>query len=108
MEDGRILISGSGSDDFTRRFMVDRLYTGAERPDDVSDAELAQFRAADGPRLRQIAETDASFEEWQQLLTGSLNEIPILQLMREDLGPLDFLFAFLGIGTAFRLGSKMG
>ncbi|MEM6810347.1 MAG: hypothetical protein AAF574_14005 [Pseudomonadota bacterium] len=108
MEDGRILISGSGSDDFTRRFMIDRYYTGAERPDDISDAELARFRAAEEPRLRQIAEIDASFEEWQQAMAGSLNDIPILQLMREDLGAFDFIFAFLGIGTAFRLGSKMG
>ncbi|MEO0616047.1 MAG: hypothetical protein AAFY69_07910 [Pseudomonadota bacterium] len=108
LEDGRILIDGSGSDDFTRQFMIDRYYTDAGSPSDISDAELDEFRTYTAPRLREIAESDASFEEWQRLSVGAMDEIPILQLMREDLGPLDFLFAFLGIGTAFRLGSKMG
>ncbi|MEN0044949.1 MAG: hypothetical protein AAF769_14410 [Pseudomonadota bacterium] len=108
LEDGRILIAGSGSDDFTRRFMIDRFYSDASRPGDISDSELADFREYQAPRLREIAESNASFGEWQQLSVGAMNEIPILQLMREDLGAFDFIFAFLGIGTAFRLGSKMG
>ncbi|MEO0346334.1 MAG: hypothetical protein AAF229_08765 [Pseudomonadota bacterium] len=108
LEDGRILIAGSGSDDFTRRFMIDRYYSDASRPSDISDSELADFREYQVPRLREIAESDPSFEEWQRLSVGAMDEIPIMQLMREDLSAFDFIFAFLGIGTAFRLGSKMG
>lgn len=116
LQDAQDFAVTSGSDEDTREFMIRRGYTGAGDPEDVSDAELADFRTYYEPQLRQIAETDPNFDEWQRLsvdtllgaMTGSTGEVSILALMREDLGPLDFLFAFLGIGTAFRLGSKMG
>jgi len=105
MEDARLFVAGSGTDIFTRRFMVDRGYTYASNPADVSAAELADFREYVEPELRLMAQNPPNFEEWQAGSVASLEGISPWALMREDFGLLDILFGFLGIGTAFRLAS---
>lgn len=107
-EDARLLVNGSGSDDFIRRFMVERGYTDATDPARVSAYELADFREYVEPALREMAESTPDFEEWQANSLEALDQISPWAMMREDFGILDILFAFLGIGTAFRLGSRMG
>ena len=106
MEDARLIVSGSGSDIFIRRFMVDRGYTYATDPTRVSKAELADFREYVEPELRDMAQNPPDFEEWQASSVESLDEFSPWAMMREDFGILDILFAFLGIGTAFRLASQ--
>jgi hypothetical protein len=105
MEDARLLVEGSGTDIFTRRFMVDRGYTYETNPANISAAELDDFREYVEPELRAMAQNPPSYEEWQAGSLESLDEISPWALMREDFGLFDILFALLGIGTAFRLGS---
>ena len=105
-EDARLLVSGSGSDIFIRRFMVERGYTFATDPASVSKAELADFREYVEPELRNMALNPPDFEEWQARSSESLDELSPLAMMREDFGIFDILFVLLGIGTAFRLGSQ--
>lgn len=105
-EDARLLVSGSGSDIFIRRFMVERGYTYATNPASVSKAELADFREYVEPELRDMALNPPDFEEWQARSSESLAELSPWAMMREDFGILDILFVFLGIGTAFRLASQ--
>jgi len=107
VEDARLLVNGSGSDDFVRRFMVERGYTDATDPSRVSAYELADFREYVEPALREMAESTPNFEEWQTSSVEALDQISPWAMMREDFGVLDILFAFLGIGTAFRLASRM-
>jgi len=107
-EDARLFVRGSGSDDFVRRFMVERGYTDATDPARVSAYELADFREYVEPTLREMAESQPDFEEWQESSVDALDQISPWAMMREGFGILDILFAFLGIGTAFRLGSRMG
>jgi hypothetical protein len=106
MEDARLFVSGSGSDIFTRRFMVERGYTYATDPASVSEAELADFREYVEPELRDMAQNPPDLEEWQASSAESLDELSPWAMMREDFGILDIIFAFLGIGTAFRLASQ--
>ncbi len=106
MEDARLFVSGSGSDIFVRRFMVERGYTDVTDPADVSDEELEDFRYYVEPELRAMAESPPDFEEWQTSGVEALDELSPWAMMRADFGVLDILFAFLGIGTAFRLGSQ--
>lgn len=106
MEDARLLVSGSGSDIFVRRFMVERGYTYATDAASVSKAELAEFREYAEPELREMAQKPPDFEEWQANSIESLDELSPWAMMREDFGILDILFVFLGVGTAFRLGSQ--
>ena len=107
MEDARLLVSGSGSDIFIRRFMVERGYTYTADPARVSKAEIADFREYVEPELRDMAQNAPDFEEWQASSVESLDELSPWAIMREDFGVLDILFVFLGIGTAFRLASQM-
>ncbi|MCH9695516.1 MAG: hypothetical protein K0U72_13470 [Gammaproteobacteria bacterium] len=106
MEDARVLVNGSGGEIFIRRFMVDRGYTFESDPASISDAELAEFREYVEPALREMAQSPPNFEEWQANSVDSLDEISLWAMMREDFGILDILFMFLGIGTAFRIGSQ--
>ena len=106
LEDARLLVNGSGSDIFIRRFMVDRGYTYATNPADVSKAELADFREYVEPELRELAQNPPDFEEWQANSVDALDELSPWTMMLEDFGILDILFIFLGVGTAFRLGSQ--
>lgn len=106
LEDARLYVAGSGTDIFTRRFMVERGYTYATNPSSVTEAELADFREYVEPALREMAQNPPNYEEWQADSVDSLDEISPWALMREDFGILDILFAFLGIGTAFQLGSQ--
>lgn len=106
MEDARLFASGSGSDIFIRRFMVERGYTYATDPARVSKAELADFRENVEPELRAMAQNPPDFEEWQASSVESLEELSPWAMMRENFGILDILFVFLGVGTAFRLASR--
>jgi hypothetical protein len=106
MEDARLFVDGSGSDIFIRRFMVERGYTYAADAASVGRDELAEFREYVAPELRSIAMDPPGFEEWQTRSSESLAEISPWAIMREEFGLLDIVFAFLGIGTAFRLGSQ--
>ena len=106
MEDARLFVSGSGSDIFVRRFMVDRGYTYTTDPASVTKDELADFREYVEPELRKMGQNPPDFEEWQASGVESLEELSPWAMMREDFGFLDILFIFLGIGTAFRLGSQ--
>lgn len=105
MEDARLIVNGSGSDTFIRRFMVERGYTYATDPARVSKAEVADFREYVEPGLRDMAQNPPGFEEWQASTVESLEEFSPWAMMREDYGIFDILFVFLGVGTAFRLGS---
>ena len=106
MESARLFVSGSGTDIFTRRFMVEQGYTYATNPAAVTDAELADFREYVEPALREMAQNPPDFDTWQADGVASLEEISPWALMREDFGILDIIFALLGIGTAFRLASS--
>lgn len=106
VEEAQVFVSGSGSDDFVRRFMVERGYTDATDPSRVSAAELADFREYTEPALREMAAGSQDFEEWQAESVAAFGQISPWAMMREDFGVLDIVFALLGIGTAFRLGGQ--
>ncbi len=106
MEDARLFAAGSGSDIFVRRFMVEREYSYATSAADVTAEELAEFREYIEPELREMALNPPNFEEWQSDGTEMLDELTPWAMMHADFGLLDIVFIFLGVGTAFRLGSE--
>ncbi len=108
VSDARAFVDGSGSDDFVRSFMVERGYTDATDPARVSADDIEYFRDYVEPALREMAEQPQDFEQWQANSIEAIGEISPWAMMRESFGLFDILFAFLGIGTAFRLGSQQG
>ncbi len=81
----------------------------------VTEASRAEWLADRAPHLVEVARDQPSFEQWQDERTGMMREViatdrnsDILSLVVEELGPVDLLFAFLGIATAFRLVMAAG
>jgi hypothetical protein len=92
-----------------RQFMVDTGYTVADDSVDVSDEEIAGFREYSEPDLKALLANRPSFDQWREsMLDNTLTEYSTLDFMLENLGLLDILFLFFGVGTAFRLGQGTG
>ncbi len=93
------------TDEDRRVYMVDYYYSESEYPEEISDEELAVFKNETEPYLLNLANNPPGYEGWlNQNIDLYAEDISTWALMKEDLGALDFLFLFLGMGTAFRLG----
>ena len=51
-----------------------------------------------------------TYEDWREserarLTNLTMEEVSLVDAVTEELGPIDFIFALLGIVTAFRLGT---
>ena len=63
--------------------------------------------SAHDPRaLEEMATQSPNYQEWQASNLEAIAEISPWAMLMESFGLLDLVFAFLGIGTAFRLGSQ--
>ncbi|MFT4582116.1 MAG: plasmid maintenance system antidote protein VapI [Gammaproteobacteria bacterium] len=92
-----------------RQFMVDTGYTEADHSADVSDEEIAGFREYSEPDLKALLANRPRFDQWREsMLDNTLTEYSTLDFMLGNLGLLDILFLFFGVGTAFRLGRGTG
>ncbi|MBU6954030.1 hypothetical protein [Hahella sp. HN01] len=95
-------------DDSLRNFMIEYGYTEASEPSEVVQFEIDDFKREFEPELRKVALENPSFEQWvQATFSQEFQEYSTFQLMREDFGLLDILFLFLGVGTAFQMGSGL-
>ena len=101
------VFSATPQDDASvREFMVDHGYTDAFVALDVSAEELDYFRSFTVPELNSMALSPPGFEQWiNTSFQSEISSVSTIELLMEDLGLIDIVFLFLGIGTAFRLGS---
>jgi len=101
------------------KFMVQREYSPEESVKGVTKEDVDFFKEEYVPVLRWIAKTNPDYEAWRVYMQGveedyalevaeeAVGETTIadhIQYVGEDLVPLDFLFAALGVVTAFGLG----
>ncbi len=109
VEFARLYVDDVYDDQSMRQYMVDYEYSEFLQADQVTDEELQYFKNEIDPFFRLIATESVNFEQWIEASFGSeVEEISTLELMKEDFGLFDILFLFLGLGTAFRLGSGQG
>ncbi|WLQ16730.1 hypothetical protein O5O45_12460 [Hahella aquimaris] len=95
-------------DDSLRNFMIEYGYTEASEPSEVVQFEIDDFKRDFEPELRKVASENPSFEQWvKATFSQEFEGYSTFQLMREDFGLLDVLFLFLGVGTAFQMGSGL-
>jgi hypothetical protein len=88
-----------------REFLVERGYSEAGDAPSVTDEEIQSFKEFVQPRLETMLSNPQSYEEWKNdTLASDLEDISVVGVIIEDLGVIDFLFLFLGVGTAYRLG----
>ncbi len=107
VEDARLFAEGSGGELFTRQYMVDRNYSEASDPADVSREELQDFEEYYAADLRDAAQTQPTYEQWKADALSEFNALSPWEFVKESLGLFDILFLLLGVGTAFRLGGAM-
>lgn len=91
------------------KFMVKHGYTQTEDPKDVSDDELYDFKFHIIPSIKRVDEGRLSYQEWKDegiklTLEDIMAELPLHEIVIDDLNFIDIIFAVLGLLTAYRLG----
>ena len=95
-----------------RVFMIQNGYTEATRFDDISEEELWAFRMGAAPILEDLGESPPSFEEWQErpvvkaYFEAATEELSTADIVVGSLGPVDLIFALLGVITAYRVCTR--
>ncbi|MEZ6103915.1 MAG: hypothetical protein R3E01_33665 [Pirellulaceae bacterium] len=100
------------NDNVVKSFMIEHAFTDAADASQVTADELAVFRDVNVPQLEQFSRENPSYEQWaesdeakdlQQLIQSPMG---IVECVKQTIGPIDLIFAFLGISTAYSLGAK--
>lgn len=94
-------------------FMVTHGFTEAKTSETISQDDLTDFKTDQVPRLRRLHERKPDFETWRKQSLDEIaevvgNDLPISKLVLSNLGPIDLLFGFLGVATAYRLPARRG
>lgn len=88
-----------------RDFMLQHGYSNSVDAASITDEEIAWFRQNEQPGLQEMMATPLSYEQWKSDKLGNeIENISAFEMMLDSLGLLDFLFLFLGVGTAYRMG----
>lgn len=98
------------SDEQSRReFMIDYGYSEASEPENITKEEFDSFKNDTEVYYQRILSGELTSENWLEKTIGDeLETLSTWELVKEDLGFIDLLFLFLGVGTAFRLGVGRG
>ncbi|MBL8751250.1 MAG: hypothetical protein JNK78_18985 [Planctomycetes bacterium] len=71
------------------------------------DVDATTFGKDEGARLRAFAEKPLSLDDWRdQIRSSAAADASFLEFLKDDAHPLDFVFALLGIATAFGMVQK--
>ncbi len=74
--------------------------------EDLTPEEIDYFKQDVQPELEKFATNPPHYEQWlSDSVYGGMEKISSIDLIKESFGFIDVIFLFLGIGTAFRLGS---
>ncbi|MFO1031598.1 MAG: hypothetical protein U1F60_10990 [Planctomycetota bacterium] len=70
-------------------------------------ADPTKFRAMYLPQMQWFLENKPNLEQWRANMVDTMqSQYTFLEYLKEDFNPIDILFAFLGIATAFGMVSK--
>jgi hypothetical protein len=86
-------------------------YSETENPEEVTQEEIDDFVEYTIPELKKMLEENPDYDTWKQQSTDQLiasvnANYTSADFVIDSLGLFDLLFAFLGVATAFGLGSK--
>jgi len=90
-------------------FMVQNQFTKTPSVEAVREEDVLLFKLTTVPLLDDLGRNKPSLEEWQErpLVKAYFGAIksnpPVFQILLESLGPVDFIFALLGIATAYKV-----
>lgn len=98
----------ASSDEDIRKLVAQDASTEEETvlPENVSAEAIDQFRADELPKLKEFAEGKPSKAEFMRQIQQQLNRASVqAMILKESLSFWTLLWLFLGIGTAYRLGT---
>jgi hypothetical protein len=104
--DAELYLVLDGSDQALRNFIFERNYSEAYAVSNVTDEDVEVFLEFDAATLEWMATENPSFEQWRLRLASDVVDISTLDLVIDNLGIVDVIFLFLGLTTAYRLGSE--
>lgn len=99
------------SEDEYPEFMLEYGYTIATDVDAITPEEMGEFNIWIVPAIHEFNSDTPSYENWRETGVADTRavveeEISMAGMVIDDLTPIDLIFAFLGIGTAYQLGAK--
>ena len=103
-------LGANPSDEQLRKMLNEQQLVGAA-PIEFSAEDIAEFREYEVPDILAFGANEPSYEEWSAIGREGIESFVessggITGFVREGLGPIDLLFLFLGLSTAFGLVSK--
>ena len=102
----RYYVQEVNSDEDLRAFMVDYGYSEQYSPDLVAPHEIEDFRTNVAPMLDDMADGDFDMAAWiRRSFEKEMENVSTWDLVKDSLGLMDIAFLFLGVATAFKLGS---
>ncbi|MBK9118091.1 MAG: hypothetical protein IPM18_00570 [Phycisphaerales bacterium] len=109
-EDAAAFIALSSEADYPQ-FMINRGFTDADEPADIPTQDLEEFHEHRVAQLRWIHEHQPTLAQWiehesREHRRELLSAHSLVFMVREDLNPIDLLFAFLGVATAFGIARR--
>ncbi len=94
-------------------FMVEHRfgYGEATRAEEITRAELEEFKTYSVPVLKKIGVPPMPYVDWREvernLTTDAFNEqYSVIDEVQDSLGAIDIIFALLGVVTAWQLGTS--
>ena len=99
-----------GEDEYPE-FMLDWGYTQALDIGEITQVEVEEFSNWAEPAMQELNESQPSYEDWRdgemaETMAVVDEDVSTLEYVIDDLTVVDFVFAFLGIGTAFSMGAS--
>ena len=72
-------------------------------------SEVKDFLEFTAPDLRRVHEARLDYSTWRRANRARVDvltsQMPVFEIVVDELGPMDIIFALLGVGTAYRIGS---
>jgi hypothetical protein len=105
LAEAKLFVETVTDDQSLREFLVNTGYSEGFESSQVSEEEIRDFKEYSESALLDMVANEPNFEQWRSAaFSTELTEFSTFDLMAADLGLLDIVFVFLGVGTAFRLG----
>lgn len=108
-EEAELYTTEVTDDESLRQFIAENEYSESYEAAEVTAEEINYFKEEIVPGFDYIQENDPNYEEWFDHTMGEamadIESLSTWSILVEDLGALDLLFLFLGIATAYQLGS---
>ncbi len=107
-----VALGDDPSDEVLVHYMYDHEFTDAESEFEITEDDVELFRALSADSLREFDAAGTTFAVWRDDAEANMRSslaaagLGPIDSLREELSPIDIVFALLGIATAFRIVAR--